>query len=264
MNILENHWFKGIVVVVLLLATVLSSTGHLDSFINKCGITRITDANETYLASSFKKSMHGFLVLSAIKSGVAVIEGSEIGIGFNLEVGDIAQSVYDYVDVAWKTALAGSTVLLLMRVTLETIQLVDQWALFLMLLIALILILFGYVFPKQEHKKQILKECLSFSAILVLALYLILPISISGAAFLSKQITSPLVEEAQSGFESFQEDLSPAALNQRFFPDSQEEDSLWSRLDFSAKLQNSRDALMKLAQYPVLQEAWMNAMSKTR
>ena len=60
------------------------------------------------------------MILSAIKSGVAVLERSRVSIAFNLQVGDIVQSIYDYVDIAWKSALAGCTILFLMRMVLQT------------------------------------------------------------------------------------------------------------------------------------------------
>ena len=249
MNPAARPILKSIVILVLLSAAFFTASGHMDRLINTCGGAVLSDANRTYLDESFDRSMKGFLVLSAIKSGLAVLEGSEVGIGFNLEVGDIVQSIYDYVDVAWKTALAGGTILLLIQLILQTIQLFDHWCLFLLLLIALSLFSLSWFFPGRKRLNRILKECLLFVSVLTVALYIILPVSIAGAAFLSKQITRPLVEEAQQGFESLQQDLSPQALNERFFPESEKEDSLWSRLDFNAKLQNSKAAIMEMAEY---------------
>jgi predicted PurR-regulated permease PerM len=164
-------------------------------------------------------------------------------------VGDIVQSIYDYVDVAWKTALAGGTILLLMQLILQTVQLFDHWCLFSLLLIALALFLLNWFFPGHKKLNRIFKECLLFISVLTMTLYIILPVSIAGAAFLSKQITRPLVEEARQGFESLQHDLAPQALNERFFPESEKEDSLWSRLDFNAKLNNCKAAIMEMAKY---------------
>jgi len=249
MNPAARPIFKSIVILVLLSAAFFTATGHMDTLINTCGGAVLSDSNRTYLDESFDRSMKGFLVLSAIKSGLAVLEGSEVGIGFNLEVGDIVQSIYDYVDVAWKTALAGGTILLLIQLILQTIQLFDHWCLFSLLLIALLLFSLSRFFPGRKRLNRILKECLLFVSVLTVALYIILPVSIAGAAFLSRQITRPLVEEAQQGFESLQQDLSPQALNERFFPESEKEDSLWSRLDFNAKLQNSKAAIREMAEY---------------
>ena len=130
MNPAARPVFKSIAMLVLLLAAVFTATGHLDLLVNTCGGAVLSDSNRAYLDESFDRSMKGFLVLSAIKGGLAVLEGSEVGVGFNLEVGDIVQSVYDYVDVAWKTALAGGTILLLIQLILQTIQLFDHWCLF--------------------------------------------------------------------------------------------------------------------------------------
>ncbi len=249
MNFADRPAFKSIIVLILLCATIFAATGHLDRWLHTCGGAVISDTNAEYLSESFDRSMEGFLVLSAIKGGLAVLEGSEVGVGFNLEVGDIVQSIYDYVDVAWKTSLAGGTILLLIQLTLQTIELFDHWCLFSLLLTSLLLFSLSWILPNQKRLNRILKECLLFVSVITVALYLILPVSIAGAAFLSKQITRPLVEEAQQGFESVQQDLTPSALNKRFFPESQEEGSLWSRLDFNAKLQNCKDAIIQMAEY---------------
>jgi len=249
MNLTARPLARSTAVLVLVTAAVLAATGYLDVLIDRSGGSILSDSNDRYLNDSFDRAMKGFLVLSAIKSGVAVLEGSEIGIGFNLQIGDISQSIYDYIDVAWKTALAGGTVLLLIQLMLQTLQLIDHWCLFALLLVALSLFLLRWLFPRQERLNRILKEGLLFVSVLTIAFYMILPFSIAGAAFLSKQITQPLVTEAQQGFESLQEEIAPHALNERFFPDSQGNDSLWSYLDLRAKLQDSREVIIKMAEY---------------
>jgi hypothetical protein len=50
-------------------------------------------------------------VLSDIKVGLAVVEGTEIGVRFCIEIDDAVQSVYDYIDVAWRTVLASAAIL---------------------------------------------------------------------------------------------------------------------------------------------------------
>jgi len=249
MNLIVRPLARSTAVLVLVTAAVLAVTGHLDVLIDRSGGSILSDSNDRYLNDSFDRALKGFLVLSAIKSGVAVLEGSEIGIGFNLQIGDIAQSIYDYIDVAWKTALAGGTVLLLIQLMLQTMQLIDHWCLFALLLVVLSLFLLRWFLPGQERLNSILKEGLLFVSVLTISLYMILPSAIAGAAFLSKQITQPLVTEAQQGFEGLQEELTPHALNERFFPDSQGDDSLWSYLDLRAKLQDSREAIIKMAEY---------------
>ncbi len=111
-----------LIILLLLLCSFAAIGGHFDRLIGKVGLDKIANYNDQYLKESFNNSVAVFLTLSVIKSGMATIEGSEAGIVvFNLEVGDIVQSVYDYVDIAWKTTLAASTILLLTRLILQTI-----------------------------------------------------------------------------------------------------------------------------------------------
>ena len=80
MNPAARPILKSIVILVLLSAAFFTASGHMDTLINTCGGAVLSDSNRTYLDESFDRSMKGFLVLSAIKSGLAVLEGSEVGI----------------------------------------------------------------------------------------------------------------------------------------------------------------------------------------
>jgi hypothetical protein len=169
----------------------------------------IPHSNIDYLTSSFEKSVKGFLVLSTIKSGVAVLEGSEIGVGFNLQIGDIVQSVYDYIDIAWKTALAGSTVLLITRMVYETILTIDHYFLGLFFFSISFFYISISFFKTNVSILTLSKELVLWSAVVNVVLYIVLPFSIAGAAFLSKKISRPLVNEAMDGFNSIQKIVSP-------------------------------------------------------
>lgn len=245
-----NKYIRPSILILLTIALILATKGHLDRAITRVGLGSINASNDKYLSDSFDKSLKGFLVLSGIKSGVAVLEGSTVGVGFNLEVGDIVQSIYDYVDVAWRTSLAGCTVLLLMRLTLETVQKIDHWLLTISLSLLLVYFITQWFFPRKASFLRFLKDGILYVASLTVAVYVILPLSIAGASYLSAKITQPLVDEAQAGFESLESDLTAEALNNRFFPaDNEEEKSLWSRLDFKAKLENSKQAIVKMGQW---------------
>ena len=78
--------FKPIIAASLLLATIFTATGHLDRMINSTGLERLTRSNDQYLEASFNRSLKGFLLLSTLKSGIAVLEGSEVGVGFLVNV----------------------------------------------------------------------------------------------------------------------------------------------------------------------------------
>ncbi len=72
----------------LFICLTLSFSGHMERVINVTYATVLNEKNDHFLQVSFEKSMELFIVLSAIKSGLAILEGSEVGIGFSLEIGD--------------------------------------------------------------------------------------------------------------------------------------------------------------------------------
>ena len=193
--------------VILLVLIFLAGQGRLDRYIEMCGMHRVTTANEKYLQESFDKALDGFLVLSGIKMGLAVVEGSEVGIGFNLEIGDVVQAAYDYVDVAWHTVLAGAVVLLMTRYLLNAATLIDHCCLAATLLVIVVLLILKWFLPNFRRCILLSKGLGIFMTVLTVTLYLVLPLSITGATFLSEKITAPSIQEAQEGLEKVHKEL---------------------------------------------------------
>jgi hypothetical protein len=54
---------------------------------------------------ALEKNIVVFAGISAIKAAVALVEGSSVGVGFDLEVGDLVQPAYDYIDFVWRLFL---------------------------------------------------------------------------------------------------------------------------------------------------------------
>ncbi len=237
-------------ILVLILAIVAAAGGYTDRPIHWLGMDRIAAVNQSYLQRSMDKATNGFLVLSGIKTGLAVIEGSEIGIGFNLEIGDIVQSVYDYVDIAWKTALAGGTVILITRLLLQTVNLIDHWCLALALGCGLAAIVVGWILPRADRLKRLTKDAAFFLAVCTMVLYIVFPISIAGAAFISDRITGPLIEESQRSFESIKDEFSVENINHRLFPDEPlKGDSRIAGLILKGKIAEIKEYLRTQAEY---------------
>ena len=215
------------IAVILLMGVLLGGSGYIDVPINALGMERLAESNDRYLERSMDKAVNGFLILSGIKTGLAVIEGSEVGVGFNLELGDIVQSVYDYVDIAWKTALAGGTVVLLTRLVLQAVRMVDHWC---FTFTAAALLLYGllrWFLPAAVKSARLLREAAYFLLIATIVTYLVFPFSIAGAAYLSEKITGPLIEESQRSFESIKEEFSSDNISRRLFPDEVKEENSW-------------------------------------
>lgn len=206
MNIIRKIKYLPLIVLLLIL-TYLAGGGHVDRYFEMFGMHKITASNEKYLQKSFDNALNGFLVLSGIKMGLAVVEGSEIGIGFNLEIGDLAQAAYDYVDLAWHTVLVGAIVLLMTRYLLQAAALFDHWCLTAVILVLLILLIVKWLFPNLRRGVLFVKGIGIYMGVLTITLYLVLPVSVIGASFLSKKITAQSISEAQKGLENVRTEL---------------------------------------------------------
>lgn len=242
---------QTIIVIVLLAAIFFSATGQMEKLASALGAESFAAENKKYLEASFDKSLKGFLILSGIKSGLAVVEGSEIGVGFNLEIGDAVQSVYDYVDIAWRTALTGGTIILITQLILQVVALLNHWCLSFLFFLILCLYLFTIFSQKERPIVSLLKNTLIFTSVATTALYLILPLSIRGAAFLSDKITNPLIQEAQKGFLSVKNDLTAETLSKRFFfPENNNSDASWlAKLNLNLHFDKAKESLIELGLY---------------
>jgi len=245
----RQHVIKGILLGLVAVAMILTMGGYADTFIQGVGMGLVTESNRDYLEDAFDRSLVGFLVLSGIKSGLAIIEGSAVGIGFNLEIGDIVQSVYDYVDVAWKTALAGGTVLLMTRFCLDALGLVDQWFLVLTLLSIGMYWVLAWYLPQMKRINRVAKEGMIFLGVMSLTLYLVLPIAISGASFLSRSITQPVIEATQDEFQVINQSFSPQRMHISLFPPEKESESIFSSLDFTARFEKTKERIHAIGEY---------------
>jgi hypothetical protein len=197
----------------------LSAGGYTDHLLNWCGIRHLSHANNSYLDDAFNKSLAGFLLLSSIKSGLAVVEGSEVGVGFNLELGDIVQPVYDYVDIAWKAALAGGSIILGMQMALRGLTLIDHWALAGLLLLLGVWNSTRWMRPQWSGMQRGLREAIRFATTLSLAFYLLLPLSVAGVAALSHHITRPIIENSHEELKRIDKEISPKDLDQAALAD---------------------------------------------
>ncbi len=184
-----------------------TGSSRLDSWFGQLGFNRVAQHNEEYLKSSFDRSVRIFGVLSIVKVGLAVVEGTQVGVGFGLEVGDVVQAAYDYINTAWYVVMAGGVILLGIQYLLSAATHIDH----LLLMVALFLfagaIVIRSAFPTWKTMRRILYDAGLFAGLLSAAVYLLFPLSVRGGAFLSKTITRPSLEEVESGVVSMKQDL---------------------------------------------------------
>ncbi len=238
---------RTLCIAALITILILSALGWVDRGFNACGLGQLESANAHYLENAFDKSLAGFLLLSTIKSGLAIVEGSEVGIGFNLELGDIVQPMYDYVDIAWRASLAGGSILVGMQLALKGLRLVDHWALTGLGSILIIYFLTLWIFPQRARLHKGLIEAVRFGTALCVALYLLLPLSVTGAAVLSQKITQPMIEAAQEELQTLSSTLSPTHISQHFLADSN--DHGFSAQNLKSALANAGRGVQALITY---------------
>lgn len=196
-------------VVFLAGAIIAASTGGLEQGLDHMGLARLATYNAIYLEKAQQRTLSGFLILSAIKSSLAMLEGSTVGIGFNLQVGDLVQSVYDYIDVAWKAVLAGGTAIVILKLLLQVLDLMDQWTLVIMLTAVLALVSIRWWLPYHDWLRQMSQKTAVFFALLCAAFYLLVPLTITAAMTVSDLITRPVIESAYKELNQLKKDLSP-------------------------------------------------------
>ena len=194
--------------VILVATIVLATVGLADRLAEKMGLGHLNRVNAAYLDEASERSMQVFFVLSAIKVGLAVVEGSEVGVGFGLELGDVVQAAYDYVDITWKMVLAGTVILQCMRFALASAAVVDQWFLAVTLFAILMMYLCRWGAPGWIKTRRAFRDSTLLLTVITLTLYLVLPLSIAGGARLSNRITRPSLEEARHGLVTIQNELS--------------------------------------------------------
>jgi hypothetical protein len=220
----QNHNRNSRVLTAVLLAAciALSATGLMNAGLNAAGLGKLRASNDRYLRASFNKTLATFAVLSAVKVGLAVVQGSDVGIGFRLEVGDVVQSAYDYVDIAWRTVLGCAAVLLGTRYLLQAADFLAPWFLTAFFAFWLIHLILKWKVRKKGIAKSVFRDLLWTAGIAAATLYLALPLSIAGGRLLSAKITEPSMKEARDGFTRVKMELDSSSV--------QTGGGLWSKL----------------------------------
>ena len=191
-------------------------------------------SNQAYLDSAIRQSLGTFAVLSGIKVGLAIVEGTEVGVGFGVEIGDAVQSVYDYIDLAWRVVIASSAILLGTKYILQMADLLGPWFFLITLIFLFIFKLLQWTTRRLASFKMVIRDALMVLSVLTVSIYIILPLSITGGRYLSKRITQPSIEEAGAGLKSIEQGIQK---------ESDGKDDLFS------KISKGTDKVLRIAKY---------------
>ncbi len=238
-----------VVVLVALAGMTLAAGGMVDRALEPIGLGQLARANQRYLEESYDRALEGFLVLSAVKSGLAVIEGSEVGIGFSFQVGDLVQSVYDYVNIAWKTVLAGGTILLMTRLALDGVTMADHLVMALAFFFLLMLAAVRGLFPGRVEMARLLRSGAVTCAFAVVLLYLILPLAVFGASRLSERLTRPLIQESYDTFNQVSRTFTLNTVEHEISQDSGESSALQTAMGLNERYEHLKKRLRELEAY---------------
>lgn len=204
---------KTVLTVLLTAGLVFTALGWTDRALLACGLTPLPKQNEVYLEKAFDQSLRLFALLSVVKVTLAVVEGSEVGVGFGLELGDLVQSVYDHVDIAWKTVLAAGVILQCLRFFLQAASHLGPWLLAFAFGFGLVSLWLGPLFAKRNWFRNVQSDATMFFTVGAVLLYIALPLSINGARQLSGAITAPSLSKAEQGVSQFERDLKAMEMD---------------------------------------------------
>ena len=150
-------------------------------FLNQKAANHIDDALE--------KSLVVFTAVSGVKAAISMVEGSSVGVGFDLEIGDLVQPAYDYIDFVWKLFLFSTFLLTLYKLMIESGILLLG-----INLIGCGVLLIGVSYFWQSKKEKLLlfsRKCLLYGFLIG---YLV-PVTLLLAQSLSSSYIAPLKEK---------------------------------------------------------------------
>lgn len=199
----------AILLTVLLLLSLIPFSGStlLEAGIGKAGVDQVNSSARTYIETQREQAMKGFLVLSALKVGLAVLRSSEVGLVLNVRIGDLAVAVYDYVNFAWKVLLAAVAWFYLADFFLDLSGRLDIWFLWGALLCFSVLCWMAFFKSNIGTMKVLLKRTGAVAAVLCFILYLALPLCLVGAGWVSANITGAAIEDANTFMEDLRDDM---------------------------------------------------------
>ena len=196
------RFLAALVAVLLVLSFIPTSSGPaLEVILSQTGLEKVSEAAEEHLEQQREQALKGFLLLSALKVGLAVLRSSEIGLILNVRIGDLAVAVYDYVNFGWKVLLAAVAYYYMAGYLLALASVVNIWFLWAALTCIAAWLLIVDLRPGNLRIRAVLARTGMTASVLVLLLYVGLPLSLVGAGWVSAHITGEPISEANRIYE---------------------------------------------------------------
>lgn len=205
--------FFALLAVLLVFSLIPTAHGPaLEVGLSKAGLGKINEAAEQHLEQQREQALKGFLLLSALKVGLAVLRSSEVGLVLNVKIGDLAVAVYDYVNFAWKVLLAAVAYYYIAEYLLTLAAVVNIWFLWAALVCTMAWLLTWDLRPDKVRLRTALARSGVAASVLAIMIYIGLPLSLVGAGWVSAHITGESISAANNLYKDMGETL-PSILN---------------------------------------------------
>lgn len=204
----SRRFLLGVVLFFLILSFIPTAKGPLvEVLAGQAGGGWVRTEAAAYLETQRERALEGFLAMSALKAGLAILRSSEIGLILNVKIGDLAIAVYDYVNFGWKVLLAAVVYFHAAGFLLDLAQTVDIWFLWLFLICAGLALLSGIIGPPSARAGSLFSRTAAASFTVALILYLAFPLVFVGAGWVSVHITGSPIEEANRVMEDLRREM---------------------------------------------------------
>jgi hypothetical protein len=209
------RFLAALVAVLLVLSFIPTSNGPaIEAILSNAGFGKVNEAAEEHLEQQREQALKGFLLLSALKVGLAVLKSSEVGLILNVKIGDLAIAVYDYVNFGWKILLAAVAYYYIAEYLLVLASVVNIWFLWVALTCITAWLLMGDLRPNSQRLRSFFARTGTAASVLALLLYIGLPLSFVGAGWVSTHITGEPIRAANSIYENMSETM-PSLLDEK-------------------------------------------------
>lgn len=194
-----------LILAVLLLLTLSGLTARMTGKLT----ASLARRNQVYLDDSITDTAHLMLPVGAAKAAADAVEGSTINIeagavfakaGMSIEAGDILQPMLDYINIAWKVLLISMVYLVTAKSILVGTDAIATPLLIVSLFAFLISSLAAMILKSDHPVRQALQRVGSLFLLCSLLFLLIIPLTVTGSAYLSHHTTDPMREDVRVSF----------------------------------------------------------------
>lgn len=166
------------------------------------GYDALTERTLGLIDEGMLDNQRTFLIFSAVKASLAMIEGSTVGVGVEVQVGDLIQPAYDYVDYFWKIFLTAFVVMGFYKILLDAGMLTLGFPL---MGFGLMILAGSLVVPTARwNARGLARRLMLFGLLMTYAL----PLSLLASDLIAERYVSELKVQHQVNIDSFQSQLT--------------------------------------------------------